>query len=135
MPQTNSRRPAWIKAIGIFAIGFGLLTIISGGLTLFVDGRAREAAGNYVPFVLWYNFLAGFVYLLTGIGLIKWRKWAVDLALVIAAFNLLVFAALGAHIYSGSAYEIRTVFAMLLRCVLWLAIAWFTRKKWGSQTR
>jgi len=46
---------------------FGLLTIVSGGRALF-GGVDMGAA---VPFVLWFNFLAGFAYVLAGIGL--WR--------------------------------------------------------------
>lgn len=49
-----------IWVVTVIAIVFGLLTIKSGGSVLFVDGTAREDAGNYVPFVLWFNFLAGF---------------------------------------------------------------------------
>ena len=59
------------QSIGIWVITviFGLLTIKSGGSVLFVDGVAREEAGNYVPFVLWFNFLSGFAYLIAGAGL------------------------------------------------------------------
>lgn len=49
------------------AVVFGLATVISGGRALF--GGADM--GAVVPFVLWFNFVAGFAYLLAGIGL--WR--------------------------------------------------------------
>jgi len=62
-------RLAWVRAVGIFGALFGLLTIKEGGAVLFVDGAGRAAAGNFVPFVLWFNFLAGFVYVVAGIGL------------------------------------------------------------------
>jgi hypothetical protein len=57
----------WV--ISMIAMGFGLLTIKSGGTILFGEDAAREAAGNYVPFVLWFNFLAGFAYVIAGAGL------------------------------------------------------------------
>jgi len=60
------------RVMSIIAVVFGLLTIKSGGMVLFTEGDAHQAAGNYVPFVLWFNFLAGFVYILAGIGL--WRQ-------------------------------------------------------------
>ncbi|WP_425478346.1 hypothetical protein [Stenotrophomonas pictorum] len=50
----------WMRVVSLIAIGFGLMTIWEGGAVLFVDGAARQAAGHYVPFVLWFNFLAGF---------------------------------------------------------------------------
>ncbi|SDX98525.1 hypothetical protein SAMN05444358_1294, partial [Ruegeria halocynthiae] len=43
---------------------FSLLTIFSGGTALFGGATAKAAVGDAVPFVLWFNFLAGFVYLL-----------------------------------------------------------------------
>jgi hypothetical protein len=48
---------------------FGLLTIKSGGAVLFFDGPARVDDGNYAPFVLWFNFFAGFVYIIASAGL------------------------------------------------------------------
>ncbi len=56
-------------AISLVAVAFGLLTIKEGGTILFGGEAARAAAGNYVPFVLWFNFLAGFAYVVAGIGL------------------------------------------------------------------
>ena len=72
-----------IGAISLVAIGFGLLTIKEGGTILFGDEVARAAAGNYVPFVLWFNFLAGFAYVGAGAGLWLSQRWAVWLAIAI----------------------------------------------------
>jgi len=43
-----------------------------------VAGRYDKtaAAGNYVPFVLRFNFVAGFAYVIAGIGMLKQRQWA-----------------------------------------------------------
>lgn len=109
--------------MAVVAIGFGLLTIREGGAVLFFDGPAHAAAGNYVPFVLWFNFLAGFAYVVTGIGLWMRRRWAVALAVAIAAATALTFAAFGAHVYFGGAFEQRTLMAMSLRTLVWVAIA------------
>lgn len=114
------------RAVSLLAIGFGLLTIKEGGTILFGGASARAAAGNYVPFVLWFNFLAGFAYVIAGAGLWLRHRWALGLAFAIAAATALVFAAFGAHVYAGGAYEMRTVFAMSLRTLLWTAIAVFS---------
>jgi hypothetical protein len=45
------------------------------------------------------------------------------LAAAIAAATALTFAAFGAHVYSGGAYEQRTVIAMSVRTLAWVAIA------------
>ncbi len=114
----------WIlRTLAVVAIAFGLLTLKEGGAVLFVDGQARAAAGDYVPFVLWFNFLAGFAYVLAGFGLWPGRRWALWLALVIAAATALTFAVFGVHVYGGGAFEQRTVMAMSLRTVVWAAIA------------
>ncbi len=49
-----------IRAMSLIAVGFGLLTIKEGGAILFGGEAAQASAGNFVPFVLWFNFLAGF---------------------------------------------------------------------------
>jgi hypothetical protein len=110
-------------AISLVAVAFGLLTIKEGGSILFGGEAARAAAGNYVPFVLWFNFLAGFAYVVAGVGLWLQQRWAVRLAIIIAAATALIFAAFGTHILSGGAFEPRTVVAMSLRTLVWTTIA------------
>ena len=105
---------------------FGLLTIKSGGSVLFIGGEYRQQAGNYVPFVLWFNFLAGFAYLVAGAGLWKRQQWAAWLAILIVAASVSVFVLLGLHINSGGSYEMRTVIAMTARCSIWAVIALFS---------
>jgi uncharacterized membrane protein (DUF2068 family) len=116
------QRGVWIWTLSLVAIGFGLLTIKEGGMTLSGDEAAVTAAGNYVPFVLWFNFVAGFAYVIAGAGLWMQQRWAVWLAIAIVAATALVFAAFGAHVISGGLYEKRTVIAMSLRTLVWLVI-------------
>ena len=114
-------------AISLVAVAFGALTIKEGGTVLFGDSAARLAAGNYVPFILWFNFLAGFAYVLAGIGLWLQKHFAIWLAAGIATATVFMFILLGGHIYNGGAYEMRTVIAMTLRSTVWLvitAVAW-----------
>ncbi len=124
-----SKPDSLLRAIAVVAIAFGLLTIVSGGLTLFGGEAARRSAGAYVPFVLWFNFAAGFAYVAAGAGLWLARRWAAWLAAAIAAATLLVFAAFGVHVMTGGAYEMRTVAAMTLRSAVWLAIAWLAQRR------
>ena len=112
-----------IRAMSLIAVGFGLLTIKEGGAILFGGEAAQASAGNFVPFVLWFNFLAGFAYVIAGAGLWLRHRWAVWLAVVIAAATAFAFAAFGAHVYAGGAYEMRTVIAMSVRTLVWGAIA------------
>jgi hypothetical protein len=114
-------RDWFVRVAAIVAVVFGAATIRAGGSVLFGDGA--QAAGNVVGFVLWFNFLAGFAYVVAGAGLWMRRHWSVQLALAIAVATVLVFGAFGVHVAAGSAFEARTVWAMTLRSVVWILIA------------
>lgn len=116
------KRSIWIWATALFVMLFGLLTIISGESVLF-NAQAQQTAGNYAAFVVWFNFLAGFAYVIAGMGLWLLWRWSIWLSLLIAGTTLTIFAVFGGHILSGGAYEMRTVAAMGLRSVVWLVIS------------
>ncbi len=116
------KRPLWLGAMALFTVLFGLLTLRSGGAVLF-EAQARQTAGNYVSFVVWFNFLAGFAYVIAGVGLWLQQRWAVWLSFLIAGATLLAFAAFGVYLLNGGSYEMRTVAAMSLRTLVWLIIA------------
>ncbi len=126
MTSKNARSIGLWSAAGI-AVVFGALTIFSGGLALFGGAAAQAAAGNVVPFVLWFNFLSGFAYVLAGIGIGLRRTWGGALATILAVAILAVFALLGWHISRGGVYEMRTVGAMALRAAVWIGIALYVR--------
>jgi len=123
MITSKQQRGFRIWTLSLVAVVFGLMTIKEGGAVLFGNEAARAAAGNYVPFVLWFNFVSGFAYIFAGIGLWLQQRWAVWLAVTIVAAIVLTFAAFGVHIQSGGAYEQRTVIAMSLRTLIWVTIA------------
>ncbi|WP_347266433.1 hypothetical protein [Paracoccus sp. (in: a-proteobacteria)] len=114
-----SARPRSLGIAAAVAVVFGLLTIVSGGRALF----AGVDMGAVVPFVLRFNFVAGFAYVLAGVGLWRGAGWAPVLALAIAVATLAVFAAFLWHVGTGGAWEPRTMGAMILRCAVWGAIA------------
>lgn len=107
--------------VATVAIAFGALTLVAGGRVLFGVGAAE--AGDYVPFVVWFNFLAAFAYIAAGVGLGLGEGWGAALAMGLAVATLAVFAAFGVHVLSGGLYEPRTVAAMTFRAALWCALA------------
>lgn len=121
--DVGSVRPKWAPVVAVGAIVFGALTLFSGGSALFGSAETRGSFGNIVPFVLWFNFLSGFVYLAAGVGFFLWKRWAAQLSALLAAAIMLVFVAFGWHVAVGGAFEARTVAAMTLRSVVWIAIA------------
>ena len=124
--MSDAKKCLALKVISLIAIAFGLLTLKSGGEVLFIDGAGRAAAGNYVPFVLWSNFLLGFLYIAAGIGFWMQKRWAAWLAVFIALTTLAVFAAFGWHINNGGLYEARTMKAMVLRSGIWVVFSVFS---------
>lgn len=116
-----------LKVLALIAVVFGAMTIFSGGRALFGDEQARAAVGNAVPFVLWFNFLAGFAYVFTGIGLWKKCHWAKTGSIAIAGCTAIIGVAFIAVVLSGSAYESRTAAALLLRLTFWTVTAFAVR--------
>jgi hypothetical protein len=73
MIEPMSLRPRWAIAAALIAVVFGIVTIIVGGKTPFGGAEERAATGNIAPFVLWFNFVAGFAYVIAGFGLFLWK--------------------------------------------------------------
>lgn len=132
--MSTNRKTSLLIAAGV-AIVFGLLTVLSGGRSLFGSDEARAAVGNAVPFVLWFNFLAGFAYVVAGIGLFLRHGPAIWVSIGIFVTTFLVMLAFGLHVAQGGAYEMRTVGAMILRTGVWAAISVVAWKHIGRHSR
>lgn len=124
--MSAARSPA-LRTLAVLAVVFGALTVFSGGRALFGGAQAQAAVGAAVGFVLWFNFCAGFAYVLAGVGLWRPQRWAAVLALLIAGGTALVALAFGVHVARGGAYETRTVGALALRLGFWALAAALAR--------
>ena len=112
-----------LRILSVIAVVFGLLTLKEGGTVIFDIGSARQAAGNFVPYVVWFNFLSGFFYIAAGIGLWLQKKWALTLSIALVISIALTYIVFGIHALNGGPYEMRTVYAMALRTFLWVVIS------------
>ena len=130
-----SNRNISLMVAAIVALAFGALTLLSGGRALFGSAEAQAAVGNAVPFVLWFNFLAGFAYIVAGIGLFLRHPPAVWISIGIFASTALVALAFAVHMIQGGAFEMRTVGAMILRTGVWAAISAVATRKLGPGMR
>lgn len=121
----SSRRPIGLTIAAVVAVVFGVMTVVSGGRALFggVD------MGAVVPFVLWFNFIAGFAYVATGVGLLQRRRWSAWLSVAILTGTFLVLLAFGWHVIGKGAYETRTLVAMIARTVIWAGISGLAYRK------
>lgn len=120
-----SQRTPSLRVLGIVAVAFGLATLGAGANVLFGDGSAHR--GAVVPFVVWFNFLAGFAYVAAGVGMLRHERWGERTALGLAAATLIVFAAFGIHVARGGDYATSTIGALSLRAGFWIAAAWAAR--------
>ena len=127
--RAPARRDRWLVAAALVAIVFGVATIRAGGRVLFGVPEAVTAAGNYVPFVLWFTFAAGFFYVVAGVGFWLRRRWSFVLAAAIAVATVAVFVAFGIHVAGGGAWEPRTMAAMTLRSVVWIVLAFVAARR------
>jgi hypothetical protein len=121
--KKSAKRSIGIWVFSLLALVFGLMTIKSGGAVIFFDGEARQAAGHYVPFIVWFNFIAGFIYIIAAIFLWLQNRIATSLSLFITITTLIVFSLFGLHIIDGGEYEMRTIIAMSLRSAIWVIIS------------
>jgi hypothetical protein len=113
----------WARPTAVFAMIFGVMTIFSGGSVLFGPAEAQALAGNYIRFVVWFNFLAGGVYVAAAIGLWLRKNWAAHLAALIAIATAVVALVFATMVLRGDAYEMRTVGALAFRFVFWAVVA------------
>ncbi len=111
---------------GVLALLFGGATLAEGGKTLALAPELRPQ--GVVPFVLLFNFGAGFFYLIAGVGILMHKSWAGILALGLALATAAVFAALGIHVALGGEFMSRTLVAMTLRTTFWSVQAWVWRR-------
>ena len=121
--QTFKPRP-YLKGIALLALMFGAVTVISGGNVLFGAQEVRQLAGQIVPFVVWFNFIAGFFYIAAGLAIWRGHRLASGLSIAIAVSTALVATAFGAWVLQGGGYEMRTVGSLTLRFVVWAVISW-----------
>ncbi len=129
----TAQRPRWRLAAAGAAAAFGVATVLAGGRVLFGGGAAR--AGAFVPFVVAFNFAAGFAYVAAALGLALGWRFSAPLAAAIAWATVLVFAAFGVHVATGGAYAPRTVAALAVRSAFWLAVAALAPRWVGSGRR
>jgi hypothetical protein len=114
-----------LKVLAVFAFVFGVITVAKAGNILFGPQSARDAVGDFVPYVVKFNLVAGFFYLLAAVGIWTGRIWALRVSGFIALATMVTAAFFAWHVFSGGAYEMQTVGALILRAGFWMVAALF----------
>lgn len=118
----------WLKGIALFGLIFGIVTLFSGGSVLFGSESARISAGNYVPLVVWFNFTAGFFYIIAAIGVLLGKPWSYPLSVLIAVATATTAAIFAYYVSTGVGFEMRTVAALAVRTGFWSLMAFLIRR-------
>lgn len=116
-----------VKIAAIVSAFFGLLTVFAGGSVILGLFGMREKEGNYVLFIVWANFICGFLYLIASYGFFKRKNWTASIIgstvwILVAAIIVLFF-----WIVNGELYENKTITAMIFRILLTLGLLWTAR--------
>lgn len=111
-------KKALLYLTAIALAGFALLTLFLSASVIFNLFGIRAKEGNYVPLVVWSNFISSILYLAAAYGLLKMKKWAIWLLAISAVILVAAFIGLKIHISEGGLYEAKTVKAMIFRICL-----------------
>lgn len=126
-----------LRFVTLFILtAFALLTLFLSSSVIFDWFGIRAKEGNYVPMVVWANFISSVLYLIAAYGLLKLKKWTVRPLL--ASVFILIGALIGlyVHINAGELYETKTVGALFFRTGLTLVfsfLAYLITIKWKNR--
>ena len=112
-----------LKILTVLLLLFALLTLFLSGSVIFDLFGIRAKEGNYVPLVVWANFISSILYLVVVYGLLKMKMWSVWLLVISAVILVAAFTGLKIHISEGGLYEGKTVNAMIFRMGLTILLA------------
>ena len=116
-------KPVILKITASALLLFALLTLFLSGSVIFDLFDIREKEGNYVPLVVWANFISSILYLVAAYGLFKMKKWSFWLLVVTVFILVAACTGLKIHINNGGLYEAKTVNAMIFRIGLTILLA------------
>lgn len=110
----------------IILAAFALLTLFLSSSIIFdwFDIRAKE--GNYVPFIVWTNFICGAIYMIAVYGFIKRAKWTFWVLITALILLIIALVALQFYINNGGVYEDKTIKAMLFRIVVTITFSFIS---------
>lgn len=118
----------------VILIAFGLLTLFLSSSVIFDLFGIREKEGNYVPFIVWANFISSILYLTAAVAWIKKMKVASTLLGISTVILALGFIGLLIHVNAGGLHETKTIGAMVFRTVLTILFTIISYKSFKKHT-
>jgi len=116
------KRPTLRYLLATVLLLFGMLTLfLSTSVILDLFGiRARE--GNYVPVVVWANFIVSILYMLAAAGLVAYKRWTLKVLFTAVLILVAACIAFGWHVISGGIHEQKTIGALTFRTLITLGL-------------
>jgi len=117
-----------LKITAVIITIFALLTLFMSTSVIFDLFNIREKEGNYVMFVVFTNFIVGFMYLFSAFGIFKEKTWTTKLLLLATIILIIGFIGLLIHANTGGIYETKTIGAMIFRISItsvFAGLSWF----------
>lgn len=102
----------------IVLILFGAVTLFMSSSVLFDWFGIRAKEGNFVPLVVWANWLCGILYLITAYAILKNQSWAKVPLIISLVILVIAYIGLFIHINNGELYETKTIGAMAFRMIV-----------------
>ncbi len=112
--------PVAIRVAAAVGLLFGALSVVAGSRVL---AGIDHPAYVVLTWLVAYNVVAGLAGVVAGVGLWTLRGWAVRAVAVLAALHGLVLIILLAHLALGWPAARDSLGAMVLRTLVWSAIA------------
>lgn len=109
--------------LAVIILVFGLLTLFLSSSVIFDWFDIRKKEGNFVWVVVWANFLASFLYLLSSYGFFRSKKWTSAVMVISSLVLAAGLIGLYVHIDGGGIYETKTIGAMIFRTSITLVFA------------
>lgn len=122
-----------VKFAAIVSLLFGLITIFAGGSVIFDFFGMRAKEGNYILFVVWANFICGFLYLFASYGFFKKKDWTKDILGIAIYILIAAFVVLIIWIINNKPFETKTIFALSFRILVTFAFYWMARRMRGRK--
>lgn len=102
---------------------FALLTLFLSSSVIFDWFGIRAKEGDYVPFIVWANFICSILYVIAVYGFIKRAKWTFRVLITALVILILAFIAFQFYINNGGLYETKTIKAMIFRMLVTLSFS------------
>ncbi len=109
--------------VAFFLLLFGLVTLFMSSSVIFDWFGIRAKEGNFVPFIVWANWVCSFAYLLAAFGLFRLKPFAAKMLLIAAIVLIVAFLGLVFYINAGGIYETKTLYAMIFRTTITAILA------------